>query len=112
MKIVPALSLALVVALAATPAVAQSGATGSAPVAASAFTAQVSGDVVKVDHSSGLLTVTTADGQVNVKFPPAAVQTIKPGDHVTVAFGLVQEPAASPPSGGAGSGSGSGGSTR
>jgi hypothetical protein len=67
LKIVLARSLALVAALAATPALAQSSAT--------------------VDHGSGLLTITTPDGQLNVKFPPAAVQNVKPGDHVTVAFG-------------------------
>jgi hypothetical protein len=54
--------------------------------------------VQNVDPQTGVLTLQTTDGPVNVRFPTAVVQTIKPGDTVTVAFGLVKEPpSASPP---------------
>jgi hypothetical protein len=69
-----------------------------ADVVAAAFSAEVTGKVQNVDPSSGVLTLQTVDGPINVRFPPPAVQAIKPGDTVTVAFGLVKPPpAASPP---------------
>jgi Flp pilus assembly protein TadG len=91
-----ALTLALALSL---PAYGQQRqATPQAEVVAAAFTAEVTGKVQNVDPQSGVLTLQTTDGPVNVRFPAAAVQTIKPGDTVTVAFGLVKEPpSASPP---------------
>lgn len=77
-----------------------------AEVVAAAFTAEVTGQVQSVDHQSGMLMLQTVDGPVNVRFPPAAVQAVKPGDQVTVAFGLVkQPPSASPPTSPGSSGS-------
>jgi hypothetical protein len=75
----------------------------SGDVIAAAFTAEVTGKVQNVDPQSGVLTLQTADGPVNVKFPPPAVQAIKPGDIVTVAFGLVKPPPSASPSGSSGS---------
>jgi anti-sigma-K factor RskA len=76
----------------------QSQPTPQGDVVAAAFTAEVTGKVQKVDPQTGALTLQTVDGPVNVRFPAAAVQTIKPGDTVTVAFGLVKAPpSASPP---------------
>jgi len=98
--VIGSLAAALTLALALTlPAHGQQRqATPQAEVVAAAFTAEVTGKVQNVDPQSGVLTLQTTDGPVNVRFPAAAVQTIKPGDTVTVAFGLVKEPpSASPP---------------
>jgi len=67
-------------------------------VVTAAFTAEVTGQVQTVDPRSGMLTLKTVDGPVNVRFPAAAVQGIKPGDQVTVAFGIVKEPPSASPS--------------
>jgi hypothetical protein len=96
------LSLAAALALttvAALPAYAQQSQPAPQPdVVASAFTVEVTGQVESVDHQSGMLVLQTVDGPVNVRFPAPAVQAIKPGDQVTVAFGLVKPPpSASPP---------------
>jgi hypothetical protein len=69
-----------------------------AEVVAAAFSAEVTGKVQTVDPSTGVLTLQTVDGPINVRFPPPAVQAIKPGDQVTVAFGLVKQPPAATPS--------------
>ena len=63
-----------------------------------AFSTTVVGQVTKVDHKSGKITLDTPEGPVNVKFAPSIVQNIQTGDRVTVGFGLVAEgtPAASP----------------
>lgn len=66
---------------------------------ASQFTATVTGQAEKVDQQSGKLTLSTPDGPISVRFPPVALQNVKPGDQVTVAIGLLEEnnqPAASP----------------
>jgi anti-sigma-K factor RskA len=94
------LALATVAALAADAQQTQRGQTQQSPsdVIAAAFTAEVTGQVQSVDPQTGKLTLQTLDGTVTVRFPPAAVQTVKPGDTVTVAFGLVKPPpSASPP---------------
>ena len=97
-----ALALAVTLTLAtaaAVPATAQQRQPGQqAEVTAAAFTAEVTGQVKNVDHKSGKLTLDTGDGQVNVRFPPEAVQAVKPGDQVTVAFGLIKPPPAASPS--------------
>ncbi len=66
---------------------------------ASQFTATVTGQAEKVDQQSGKLTLRTPDGPISVRFPPVALQNVKPGDQVTVAIGLLEQnsqPAASP----------------
>lgn len=88
---------------------------------ASTFTAYVTGTVTSVDQSSGRMTLRGPDGDVNVRFPAPAIQSVKVGDTVTVGFGLMEQgsPAASPgmrgPSGpttpGASGGSSSGSSS-
>lgn len=67
-------------------------------VLASGFRATVSGNVTKIDQQSGRMTISTADGPMTVRFPPAAVQHVKQGDQVTVMVGLVESnpPSASP----------------
>ena len=101
--IVASLAAMTAFGIAVMPAGAQSSRSGQpgqtpADVVAAAFTAEVTGKVEKVDPASGMLTLSTVDGPVNVRFPPPAVQAIQPGDQVTVAFGLVKAPpAASPP---------------
>ena len=98
--VIGSLAAALTLALAITvPAYGQQRqATPQADVVAAAFTAEVTGQVQNVDPQTGVLTLQTTDGAVNVRFLPAAVQTIKPGDTVTVAFGLVKEPPSASPS--------------
>lgn len=54
-----------------------------------AYTASVSGEVTEIDTDSGMLVVSTDSGPVSVHFPPTAVQSVKVGDRVTVAFGLM-----------------------
>jgi hypothetical protein len=66
-------------------------------VVASAFSAEVTGTVKSVNQKSGKLVVETADGQVNVMFPPDAVQGIKKGDPVTISVGLVKPPPSASP---------------
>ncbi len=44
------------------------------PIVERRFTATVSGQVTAVDHQSGRLTVDTAEGPVNVRFPAQAVE--------------------------------------
>jgi hypothetical protein len=67
-------------------------------VIASGFTAEVTGTVKSVDHQSGKLTLSGSEGDINVRFPAAAVQNVQQGDLVTVAVGLVEQnaPSASP----------------
>jgi ferric-dicitrate binding protein FerR (iron transport regulator) len=68
-----------------------------AEVVASAFSAEVTGTVKSVNDKSGKLVVETAEGQVNVKLPPDAVQGIKEGDPVTISVGLVKPPPSASP---------------
>jgi Cu/Ag efflux protein CusF len=108
-----ALSLAAALALITTfvlPVHGQQTQRRSQSDAIAAFTAEVTGTVQKVDPQTGVLTLQTVDGPVNVRFPAPAVQPIKPGDLVTVAFGLVKQPPSASPSTTPGSGSGSGSS--
>jgi hypothetical protein len=106
-------AVAVLCAAVVLPAEGQSsrGSGSQADVVAAAFTAEVTGKVQSVDPSSGVMTLQTVDGPVSVRFPPPAVQAIKPGDTVTVAFGLVKPPpSASPQTSPGSSGSGSSGS--
>jgi hypothetical protein len=82
--------------------------TGGSRVLASGFTAQVTGQVSRIDKQSGRLTLNTAEGPMTVKFPPVAVQNVNQGDQVTVAFGLVESSPSASPGGPRGSGTGSG----
>jgi hypothetical protein len=100
-RVKSAIGVAVLGALAWIPPAA--GAAGSAAPAADAglvvgtsFTAHINGDVTSVDPQSGKLVVNTADGPVTAVFPPIAVQDVKPGDHVTLAVGLVAMPETSP----------------
>jgi hypothetical protein len=75
--------------------------TGSSDeIVASAFSTQVTGTVKSVDPGSGKLVLDTPDGAVNVTFPGPAIQGIKVGDPVTIAFGIVKpSPSTSPDTG-------------
>jgi Cu/Ag efflux protein CusF len=104
MKLVTLVVLGTALATAnVTPVFAQSstapGSSGSSSpnVIAAAFTAEVTGEVKSVDPQSGMMTLQTVDGPVNVRFPAAAVKAIKPGDQVTVAFGLLKPPPSASP---------------
>jgi hypothetical protein len=53
----------------------------------------VRGEVSTVDASRGTLTLKTADGVLDLRFPPAAVKGIRKGDHVVVRLAVVPGPA-------------------
>jgi hypothetical protein len=74
-------------------------------IVASRFTAHVTGTVTAVDTQSGKLTLRGPEGDVNVRFPAAAVQQVKQGDTVTVAIGLMDQHAAASPGTSPGAGS-------
>jgi hypothetical protein len=46
------------------------------------------GEVTKVDPKKGHMTLKTAEGNLNLHFPPSALENVKKGDHVTVDLGL------------------------
>jgi hypothetical protein len=48
----------------------------------------VIGDVTKIDHRTGMLTVRTGEGDLDLRFPPASVQSLKPGDRIRVELGF------------------------
>ena len=54
--------------------------------------------MTSVDQRSGKLTLRGPEGDINVRFPPMALQNVKNGDTVTVAVGLMEQnaPPASP----------------
>lgn len=46
------------------------------------------GEITKLDASKGMLTLKTAEGDLNLHFPPAALRGLKEGDRVEVQMGL------------------------
>ena len=44
----------------------------------------MTGTVTMIDHSTGMLTLKTSEGDLNLHFPPATVQTLHEGDTITV----------------------------
>jgi hypothetical protein len=69
-----------------------SRATSSAAAAASpgGFQGQhtMTGEVTRVDHGNGHLTLRTNEGDLMLHFPPSALTNVKPGDRVSVELGL------------------------
>jgi len=73
-----------------------SGGTGS-----SDFTGRhtMSGEVTRVDQKKGELKLKTAEGMLDLHFPPSALSNVKKGDRLTVELALKPEgssPSASP----------------
>ena len=49
---------------------------------------RVTGEVARIDHAKGLVTLKTAEGAMDLHFPPSALQGINEGDRVDVELGL------------------------
>jgi hypothetical protein len=66
----------------------------SAPGATSSmggdFTARhtMEGEVVRVDHKNGHLTLKTAEGNLMLHFPPDTLANVKKGDHMSVELAI------------------------
>jgi hyperosmotically inducible periplasmic protein len=45
---------------------------------------RVTGEVAKIDHTSGRLSLRTSDGDLTLQFPPDAIRNLREGDRVTV----------------------------
>ena len=109
-----ALATALVAALGAAPAFAggpnkasdtKAGDTTAASPSTAAggdFVARhtMTGEVTRVDANKGKLTLKTAEGNLDLHFPPSTLSNVKKGDRVTVELAMKPEggPAASGPS--------------
>jgi hyperosmotically inducible protein len=71
-----------------------SGSTDPQPAAASPATGSLTGrhtmtgEVEEIDVSSGFITVQTAEREMELHFPPQALQGINKGDRVTVELGI------------------------
>jgi len=112
-----ALATALVAALGAAPAFAggptKAGDTKAISPAASPsmsgggdFVARhtMTGEVTRVDQKNGRLTLKTAEGNLDLHFPPSALSSVKKGDRVSVE--LAMKPEGAPSASGAGDKSG------
>ena len=44
----------------------------------------MTGTITMIDHSTGMLTLKTSEGDLNLHFPPATVQKLKEGGTITV----------------------------
>jgi hypothetical protein len=63
------------------------------------YTVQMAGKVTRVNARAGQVTLENADGAMTLTFPSEALQTVRVGDHVVVAAGLLNvgsHPSASP----------------
>ena len=52
------------------------------------------GEVTKVDAKKGWVDVKTPEGRMKLHFPPAALESVKKGNRVTVELGMTAGPAA------------------
>src|SRR5262249_22050466 len=59
----------------------------------------MTGEVTRVDSNKGHLTLKTAEGNLDLRFPPSSLSNVKKGDRVTVELAMKPEggPAASGP---------------
>ncbi len=48
----------------------------------------MSGTVTAVDHTTGMLSLNTHEGELKLHFPPAAVKEVKTGETLTVSLGF------------------------
>ena len=60
----------------------------------------MTGEVTRIDAKKGTMTLKTAEGNLDLHFPPSALSNVKKGDRVTVELAMKPEggPAASGPS--------------
>ena len=54
----------------------------------------MTGTIAMIDHTTGMLTLKTAEGDLQLHFPPPTVQTLKQGDTITVHLSYSQGSAA------------------
>jgi hypothetical protein len=86
-----AIALALGAALGVGPALAADDKSHSGANRASAdFSGRhtMEGEVTKVDQNKGKLSLKTAEGTLDLHFPPSALANVKKGDHVTVELAM------------------------
>jgi hypothetical protein len=73
------------------------------------------GEVARVDQTKGTLSLKTAEGTLDLHFPPSALANVKKGDHVAVELALKPSAGAASPgtsgSSGSSAGKSSGGSS-
>jgi hypothetical protein len=50
----------------------------------------MTGTITMIDHSTGMLTLKTMEGDLKLHFPPATVQQLKEGDTITVHLSYTQ----------------------
>jgi hypothetical protein len=55
----------------------------------------MSGTVTDIDHQTGLLSLKTGAGELQLHFPPQAIKDVKEGDQLTVHLGFSKGGAAS-----------------
>jgi hypothetical protein len=48
----------------------------------------MTGTVTEVDHTTGMLSLNTQEGELKLHFPPAALADVKNGDTLTVSLGF------------------------
>lgn len=78
---------------------AASPATGGSISAAADFTGRhtMEGEVTRINQKKGLVSVKTAEGVLDLHFPPSAISTLKKGDRVAVELSLKPEGGAASP---------------
>ena len=66
----------------------------SAAPAAAAYTGRhtMTGEVTSIDSSKGRVTLKTAEGDLDLHFPPAALSNVHKGDRVTVEMAIRPQP--------------------
>ena len=52
------------------------------------------GSITMIDHTRGMLTLKTSEGDLKLHFPPASVQKLKEGDTITVHLSYSESTAA------------------
>lgn len=78
---------------------AASPATGGAASASADFTGRhtMEGEVTRINQQKGMVSVKTAEGTLDLHFPPSAISTLKKGDRVAVEMALKPEGGAASP---------------
>ncbi len=54
----------------------------------------MTGTITMIDHTSGMLTLKTTEGDLKLHFPPSSVQKLKEGDTITVHLSYSESSAA------------------
>ena len=54
----------------------------------------MTGTITMIDHTTGMLTLKTSEGDLKLHFPPSSVQQLKEGDTITVHLSYSESSAA------------------